>query len=770
MVVNPRSSAAAVQRAKDPYYIEKGTQSALNKAVATPPVNSPRDAAGRVAAQDAARLETIANTPTGSNLEKAVFDPEGNIVRDSTGAAVTINYGKVSQAELQNIVKNSLNERLASEKQKLDQGAITQEEFDATNADITGRIGAADRVLSMTGFSSFQDLESARKTALEGLEAKRTDIQTKLNNLGNEYNDSRVQDERKRLYAELQGLPSISELNSSYSDVASKLEQHYKDQKTAEVNAPVIRANANPDTLLRDENGNLVTKLPAGSPQDTFNQRNVATVPTTTTAAIQSMIASSDPATASTLQTALGILGQRMQDIGTEYYNESDRAKAEFDMFGEIIGEMSQRNDELSSMKMNLLKQTQAESEKLAELQKQSDLAANETARQQKQLDLQQARMDLAKANSKKVLSMISRNAVLGGFGSMASIAEIERTDFEGAQAIASFTAQMAIVDKSYGDKALEIGANYTNTMVTIHQNYANSMIDVVSKYNDKIDEITKLKIGGAQRMEDKISTARTTMRNSWIKTQDDTLKLMQDANKEARDQANKLRDEALAKQRDTFTQAMKIADTYGTKNPELFSAFEETLGLPAGTFSNTKTLEELRMKSANGVIGGSGVAKLVDEQRAQIRQMYPTANGKLIDTLVYSTLQKLLPQKNLLTAYSYMQSSPIGGELYRIQPYLTASQGENAIGSVTAQLEDQRSLQSGEKSVEELVNELQDGKKMTDSKGNPAPMTDDQVKSYMQDMDYTYVDEGSFWDFDSWFKPLGEKFVSNELPPKITK
>jgi len=487
--------------------------------------------------------------------------------------------------------------------------------------------------------------------------------------------------------------------------------------------------------------------------QQEFDERNVATVPTTTTAAIQAMIQSADPTTAAMLQTALGILGQRMQDIGTEYYKEEDRAKAEFEMFQGIVGEMVDRQKELSVMKANLLKTTQDEAQQLAEQQRQAALAANETARQQTELNLLEQRRQLAVANAKKVRSMIGRNAVLGGFGSMASIEEIERTEFEGSAAVANFTAQMALIDKSYSDKALEINANYTNTIVTIHQNYANDMIDVVSKYNDKVDEAMKLKIGGAQRMEDKITNARTTMRNDWMKVQDDMLGYMQKAVDDARDAANKLRDDALQKQRDAFTQAMKIADVYGTKNPDLFSGFEDTLGLPRGTFSNTKTLEELRMKSTGGVAGAAATAKLVEEQRAQIRQLYPTASGEMVDTLVYATLQKLLPQKSLLTAYSYMSGNTINGEQYRIQPYLTASQGEDAVALSQMQLEDQRALSIGEKTPEQLVNELQDSNIID------TPMTDDQVIKYMQGMGYTYVDDDNFW--DSWFKPLGKKFVS---------
>jgi len=543
-----------------------------------------KQAQTNVSAQNVKRLDTIANVPTGSDLQRAamVYNPttgQMEVSHDSTGAAVTVNYGKVSQAELQKIVKDSVAARLTKAQSDLTAGTITQQDYDTIAQDVQERTEASDRIMSMSGFSTFNDIESARKTALEALEEKQKTLQAKYQEAWNRGNmgdqagreggfttGQQAKDEAAKILEEINALPTIAELSGSYSEAATKLGEYYTQRKEAEINAPT------PTVLGTAPTATVPTTTPTvdayGNPVQA-NGSNVA--PTTTTAAIQGLIQSSDPATAAMLQTAMGILGQRMQDIGTQYTDEKNRAEDEFSMYQEIVNEMTQRQSDLSAMKMNLLKTTQAESETLAKLQEQSALAANETARQQTELNLQEQRRQLAVANSKKVQSMISRNAVLGGFGSMASLAEIERTDQEGATAIANFTAQMALIDKSYADKALEIGANYTNTMVTIHQNYANSMIDVITKYNDKVDEATKLKIGGAQRMEDKLSAARTTMKNDWNKVQDDTLKYVQDAVKQAQTAINETKKEQRADTQSAMGQLFDAAKTWGTNTPQTF-------------------------------------------------------------------------------------------------------------------------------------------------------------------------------------------------------
>jgi len=178
---------------------------------------------------------------------------------------------------------------------------------------------------------------------------------------------------------------------------------------------------------------------------------------------------------------------------------------------------------------------------------------------------------------------------------------------------------------------------------------------------------------------------------------------------------------------------AEKHLDTFGTQNKEALSFFENQLGISSGSLSSFKTIEELKMKKSGD--GSGGFASIVDTQRQQIQAAYPNASGEMVDQLVYATLSKQMNTANLGKAYNYMASSPVKGESYRIQPFLTASSGEKIVNSTIQMLEDQRAVELGDMTPAQLVQSLQAEE---DSKGGKIFSNDDIIK-YMKGIGYAH-------------------------------
>jgi len=198
-------------------------------------------------------------------------------------------------------------------------------------------------------------------------------------------------------------------------------------------------------------------------------------------------------------------------------------------------------------------------------------------------------------------------------------------------------------------------------------------------------------------------------------------------------EQQNTVRDDKRAEEKAMWDAAEKHLDTFGTQNKEALSFFENQLSIPSGSLSSFKTIEELKMKKSGGE---GGFASIVDTQRQQIQAAYPNASGEMVDQLVYATLSKQMNTANLGKAYNYMASSPVKGESYRIQPFLTASSGEKIVNSTIQMLEDQRAVELGDMTPAQLVQSLQAEE---DAKGNKIFSNDDIIK-YMKGIGYTHA------------------------------
>lgn len=282
---------------------------------------------------------------------------------------------------------------------------------------------------------------------------------------------------------------------------------------------------------------------------------------------------------------------------------------------------------------------------------------------------------------------------------------------------------------------ALETGRNYTLNVRKATNDYASQKMQIDKQFSDDIAELKKMvNLDAKERKEERKTMVKEYM-DALDKNDEKFAGQVKLFNDDLLTKVNQERDDKRASEKQLLDAAFEHLDTFGTQNKETLSFYESQLGLPPGSLSNQKTMDELRMKKAGGS-GTPAIDKLVEDQRSQLRSFYPTASGEMIDQLVYAALSKQLNTANLGKAYNYMSSNLIAGETYRIQPFLTASQGQKTIDAVSQKLEDQRAVETGEITASELVSTLREE---VDSDGDRI-FSDDDIIKYMGDIGYAYV------------------------------
>ncbi len=365
---------------------------------------------------------------------------------------------------------------------------------------------------------------------------------------------------------------------------------------------------------------------------------------TTTQAALQAVMAGSDPLTAGYLGAASQILSQRMAQLPGQYADDTELADAEFEQLQTILSETLNRADGLKTFQTALAKTRSEQDEELAKTNKDAAMRANETERQINQFRNNQAKRDLELGNKKRVEHLANEIAVAGGFGSMNNLAEVDRVQFEGDQAVANFVTEMTFADATFLNRAADIENGYTNTVLQIHRNYSDNLLSAVTKYNDRVDEVENLLRGGSAKRADEYRKARAKLRDEWTSLQDKSVTLLKEGTAEAGRRADALRKEQFDREKNVWSQTMQYMALKGTQDKEQLSTFEQALGLAPGTLGKTKTLAELRMKrySGGGTVTPQSVEQYVSSLRTQIMRGDPklAKNGQSVDTALLEATQ----------------------------------------------------------------------------------------------------------------------------------
>lgn len=281
----------------------------------------------------------------------------------------------------------------------------------------------------------------------------------------------------------------------------------------------------------------------------------------------------------------------------------------------------------------------------------------------------------------------------------------------------------------------LAIAKGYSLEVKGILNDYEGKYLEITSKTTEALNSVRSSISKDKSERDKEMRSIMQKALDQKSENDKEARKSLFDSNMKMIDEVGKARDDEATREKNLWDNAMKYIDTFGTQNTDALKEYEKELGLPTGSLSNQKTLEELRMKKTEGA-DTSGIITMVDEQRKQLMEFYPTASGEMIDTMVYAALTKQLGQANLSKAYSYMSTNQIGKGGYRIQPFLTAAQGQKMVDATMQKLDDQRAIETGDMSTADLISILKDEK---DSDGNRV-YGDEDIIRYMKDLGYVHA------------------------------
>lgn len=365
---------------------------------------------------------------------------------------------------------------------------------------------------------------------------------------------------------------------------------------------------------------------------------------TPTRGALGAVIAQSDPLTAGYLTAAQQMLDERAALAGQTAGEDVMDADAEWEELQSIAGSMMTRGQELRELSISIAKQNSQQDETLLKMQKEQQMRTNEHERQLNQFRMNQQKRELELSNKKRVDSYANRVAIAGGFGSMASLGEVDRIQFEGDRAVGDFVMEMSFADQSFLNRASEIEMNYTGLVTQVHRNYSNNLLSIVSSYNDRVDEIDNMLRGGSEKRRAEYRKARQGMRDAWVKLQEDSLGLIKEGVQEAGKRAEALRKEQWEREKSTWNNAFKYITVFGTQNKQQLGTFEQTLGLTPGSLSSFKTMAELKQKryTGGGTLSPGSAQSYISTLRQQIVRAHPewANDGEKVDSAVLQATQ----------------------------------------------------------------------------------------------------------------------------------
>jgi hypothetical protein len=324
--------------------------------------------------------------------------------------------------------------------------------------------------------------------------------------------------------------------------------------------------------------------------------------------------------------------------------------------------------------------------------------------------------------------SMVAQIALAGGFGQDAGLAAVRESD-------AMYESKMSEVEVELGIQRTELAAKFSGLYL---QNQNEYVKDSVTNMKDLLSGLERIGLQKNSNEQARGAAEQSLVQNAW-KNETDLRMKKSEKNIELVNMVSDLmaedRTSKAQAQKELWDNAMNYVDRYGTQNPEALGEYERALGLPTGALSDQKTLEELRMKkSGSGGVGSSGASAIVDEERSRILKLYPSATGEMVDKLVYSSLVARFGSSEkgksvTMAAYDYMAGNPVNGESYRIQPFLTSSQGTKLIDDTLQSLEDQRALEAGEVEISDLYSQLIENE-----------WTDEQAIEYIEGLGYIHA------------------------------
>lgn len=272
----------------------------------------------------------------------------------------------------------------------------------------------------------------------------------------------------------------------------------------------------------------------------------------------------------------------------------------------------------------------------MLETQKKADLIAEEEARDKALRDNEYARQ-IEESKNQKIIrdevynqevradSLLLQNGISGGWRASMKTAAVLKQIQRGEQAVLDLKNEAILHSREYANKALDIERDYTANVRSVNNKFMSDFMTLSNTILGKAIELDNNKTLSDNQFLLKSTEITNDIVSSYAKLQTEKAKSYSDALSNMYTAEANARKQLYQEQKDLLADTYKYIDVFGTSNTVELARRERELGLTAGTFSNRKTLAEIKR---TGSVYGPSLGTIADD----IDNMYNIAKDAVSD------------------------------------------------------------------------------------------------------------------------------------------
>lgn len=286
--------------------------------------------------------------------------------------------------------------------------------------------------------------------------------------------------------------------------------------------------------------------------------------------------------------------GEQKGAAAANYQDATASADASHDGYAKIIDQMASDQKTLYEDSKEFIATAQENRQKaIAEQQ----ALTKEMLAAQEQSQNREMRRNL----DKQLNSLVTAQALGGGFGSSNWNAEVSQAAYDGEQAILD-------MHKEFGFKKVDADIQFTEQMNSVYEFYGQKKLDAMKDYRSTLDQIAQYRFSNEDTTTQRKDKARADYRTTLAGIAKDHAAELKDLTKTVYTVMNQARDDQRAQEQLGWQRMEWVAKTYGTNAPQalLDSIAKQLPGVDVASVAKQMTLAE--MKKAGGGGGGVGM------------------------------------------------------------------------------------------------------------------------------------------------------------------
>lgn len=285
--------------------------------------------------------------------------------------------------------------------------------------------------------------------------------------------------------------------------------------------------------------------------------------------------------------------GEQKAAAQGNYADAMSTANASHDAYAKIIDQMAADQKQLYDDSKEFI-QTSQEQRQKAIAEQQALTKEMLTAQEQSQAREMRRNLD------KQLNSLVTAQALGGGFGSSNWNAEVTQAAFDGEQAIQD-------MHKEFGFKKVDADIQFTEQMNSVYEFYGQKKLDAMKDYRAQLDQISQYRFSNEDTTTQRKDKARADYRTTLAGIAKDHAAELKDLTKTVYTVMNQDRDDKRAQEQLGWNTLEKAIDDYGSNIPKsLLDRIGRMIpGVDLSDVAKVRTLAQMRKSGGGG--GGGG-------------------------------------------------------------------------------------------------------------------------------------------------------------------